>query len=379
MQEESNVITTESNPLEVNILKKLDYNIKNAKERVELVDKLLLNTPPETLTNRVLEKLADYIVLQMDKEERKEKKILTANRLTTVNKRETSYQGMADKLENGEDGIYGMLSDLGKAVLLTPKIEITEEDLEDIPNLKELVEEIEEVEELQKQATGRDKYILKKQLIQMRQQQYILKEEYRKPNRGKHVAKTLYSISLEENITIDDKGEPVSDGLINFFNPLHISALLRNYSDLKESVYGRFDSDLWYVMEDLDELVVRALEPKYPIYLEILILKVDGKTNHEIQDEIDAKFGKVYSPEYLSHLWRNKIPKIISEKAKEEYLLWYYTEEEYGKWKTCSCCGQTKLAHNRFFSKNGSSKDGYYSICKECRNKKNQEIAAAKK
>ena len=41
-----------------------------------------------------------------------------------------------------------------------------------------------------------------------------------------------------------------------------------------------------------------------------------------------------------------------------------------GKWKKCSRCGQIKLAHNNFFSKNKTSKDHFYSICKCCRNKK---------
>ena len=40
------------------------------------------------------------------------------------------------------------------------------------------------------------------------------------------------------------------------------------------------------------------------------------------------------------------------------------------KFKKCSRCGQMKPAHNRFFSKNSTSKDGWYSICKCCRNKK---------
>lgn len=30
--------------------------------------------------------------------------------MTTVNRRETSFQGLAEKLENGEDGIYNMIA-----------------------------------------------------------------------------------------------------------------------------------------------------------------------------------------------------------------------------------------------------------------------------
>ena len=56
--------------------------------------------------------------------------------------------------------------------------------------------------------------------------------------------------------------------------------------------------------------------------------------------------------------------------AQKEWLEWYYTEKEVGYWKRCSRCGQIKLGHSKFFSKNKSSKDGWYSICKECRNKK---------
>ena len=50
-----------------------------------------------------------------------------------------------------------------------------------------------------------------------------------------------------------------------------------------------------------------------------------------------------------------------------------YTEEEKGQWKRCSRCGEIKLAHNKFFSKNKTSKDGFYSICKKCRNKKTKK------
>jgi len=64
---------------------------------------------------------------------------------------------------------------------------------------------------------------------------------------------------------------------------------------------------------------------------------------------------------------------MIAERAQKEWLIWHYTNEERGKWKKCNRCGEIKLAHNMFFSKNNTSKDGWYSICKDCRNKKTKE------
>jgi rRNA pseudouridine-1189 N-methylase Emg1 (Nep1/Mra1 family) len=51
-----------------------------------------------------------------------------------------------------------------KNILFTPKISITEEDLETVPGLKDLVKEIEIVQKRQRAAKGKDKYILTKQL-----------------------------------------------------------------------------------------------------------------------------------------------------------------------------------------------------------------------
>ena len=122
-------------------------------------------------------------------------------------------------------------------------------------------------------------------------------------------------------------------------------------------------------MMTLDEIATAALAD-YPLYEDLVIYKVDGLQNVEIQKKLEEKYNIKYSVEYISSLWRNKIPKLIAEEAQNRWLVWHYTEEEKGNWKKCSKCGQIKLAHNRFFSKNKSSKDGYYSICKSCRNKK---------
>lgn len=103
-------------------LTKLDYTLESPEERKALVEKIISETPD--ITPAYLEVLADYLVLCMEKQERKEKKILTENRLTTVNKRETSYEGLATSMESGEDGIYGLINE-NKNTIFQPKISIT--------------------------------------------------------------------------------------------------------------------------------------------------------------------------------------------------------------------------------------------------------------
>ena len=158
--------------------------------------------------------------------------------------------------------------------------------------------------------------------------------------------------------------------LINFYNEKHVSALLCNYSKLKEDSWCDFNGDAKWLMMDLEAAVDNALKEKFPLYYDLVIYKIDGKQNQEIQELLEKKHGVKHSVEYISSLWRNKIPKLITEQAQNDWLIWHYTQEEKGKWKKCSRCGQIKLAHNRFFSKNKTSKDGFYSICKCCRNKK---------
>lgn len=122
-------------------------------------------------------------------------------------------------------------------------------------------------------------------------------------------------------------------------------------------------------METFDEISTTALKD-YPLYERLVECKIDGIQNLQIQEILQAEFGVKHSVEYISSLWRKKIPKMIASTAEDQWLDWYYLEIEKGKYKKCSCCGKIKLAHNKYFSKNKTSKDGYYSLCKVCRNAK---------
>jgi hypothetical protein len=173
---------------------------------------------------------------------------------------------------------------------------------------------------------------------------------------------------LEDESYLDENGEIVKKG-ITLMNPEMVSIILCNYSKLKEEGWDNFKKDIWYLMQDFDKLAEKALAEN-PFYDRLIQLKVDGIQNAQIQEILYDEFGIKHSLEYISALWRNKIPKLIAAAAKDEFLNWYYLNEEKGQYKKCSRCGQIKLARNEYFSKNGTSKDGFYSICKKCRNKK---------
>ena len=120
--------------------------------------------------------------------------------------------------------------------------------------MQDLKESIAAVEKMVQKATGKKKFLLKKQLIEMHQEQYTIKGMFKQQMITHNIIKSITKTDLSENITINEDGEPVSDGLITFFNHEHISALLCNYSALKEDAWGKFSSDSYYMMEDLDNL-----------------------------------------------------------------------------------------------------------------------------
>ena len=306
----------------------------------------------------------------MEKQERKERKILTDNRMMTVNKRECSFEGLVSQLENGEDGIYNLITD-NKNQIFQPKVTITKKDLDEIQPLRQLREAINVWEAKLKVTEGKDAFVIKKALIEMRKDQYVIKNAYRRPIVPNKLTRSTHVIMLpDETSSFDEEGYPIPKG-VSLLNPVVCSAILCNYSRLKEDSFDRFEGDLYYLMLAFDEIADKALK-EYPLYEKIVECKVDGLQNTQIQEILQMEFGIKHSLEYISSLWRKKIPKLIASQAEDEYLYWYYLNIKKGKYKKCSRCGQVKLAHNKYFSKNKTSRDGFYSICKKCRNSKNK-------
>lgn len=353
------------------LLVELDYSLTTPQERVEYVKALLADNPP--LNNSTLTILADYILFirdrnQTKKEREEEHPILTPNREFTIDKRQVSYEGLVDKLENGEDGLYNIIRN-DKTQILDPKDPISEEDIKNIPGIKECMDVILSLKKQLETASKYRRKSINQAIIDTWKQAYIIKGNYSQVGRIKSTSqiRTLASIAIPEEIYFDDDMIPHSDKPLSLLNPEHVSFLLCHYQGLKQESWEDLHCDMRWHLIDLEDLTEEALREKHPMLWDIVIWKVDGLTNNEIREKVLQNYGEEHSEQYYSSLWRKRIPKLIVEQFQKNYVEWYFTEKEYGYWKKCSKCGQIKLGHPLFFAKN-TSKDGWYSQCKECKN-----------
>ena len=154
------------------------------------------------------------------------------------------------------------------------------------------------------------------------------------------------------------------DLYINFLDETHVAAILNLYFDLEDS----------YNEDDLDLMTKRLLKTlQYYIKLarlteaqrEILEMKIQKKTNSEIQKYINKKYDKSYTINYISTIFRQKIIPSICEAVEYhmEIIGNLFFEENF---KKCTMCGRTLLLCKHNFIKKSRSKDGYSNRCKIC-------------
>lgn len=78
-------------------------------------------------------------------------------------------------------------------------------------------------------------------------------------------------MDIPEDVYFDEENIPHSNAKISLLNPTHVSFLLCYYSALKEECYDNLQSDLHFILLDLENLVDKALFNKYPVLYDIVI------------------------------------------------------------------------------------------------------------
>ncbi|EGQ2764094.1 hypothetical protein IO932_002064 [Staphylococcus pseudintermedius] len=88
---------------------------------------------------------------------------------------------------------------------------------------------------------------------------------------------------------------------------------------------------------------------------------------NEIKEELDLAQGITLPNSTLSKIINTHIPSRIASTYEKQLEDWIWIHRRKGKYKTCSSCGEVKLAvDTRYFKPRKDSKDGLQGICRDC-------------
>lgn len=326
----------------------LDNKLKTYEERLAHVEAEMDRLG--RVNTYMKDRIATYLIEVTDLEPRGE--IITPNRMVTVNKRETSREGLVDKLEGGESAFHGLIKQ-DKNTILTPKVEITQEDIDEIPTMAQLRNEIDKLEKIiadNPNMPDKQRGKIRQTIIELRKDQYVLKNAYRQP-----IFARGGTPGFEED----------AHYTISLSDPEQVKALLLNYSGLRIEFDEKLDSDMKWILDELESLIKESLAES-PTLMYILQKKIEGVGNLEIKEGLLSHFNVDHTQEYISSLYRNKIPQSIAKLATERWIDNIYMNKIKGNYKRCSRCKEIKLANNRNFSINKTSSSQFYSINFRC-------------
>ncbi len=360
---------------------KLDYSLKTPEERSKCVEKVIASTPKEQLTSKYLNYLGDYILFIREKGQTKGHNLITKNRETIIKKRERSYEDIVNSLEGGEDALHTLINN-DKNQLLDRKEKISEDEALSDPILQDKMRTIQSLKKAFEVTTNSSKrFKLKQQIIETWQEIYIIKSCYKQTTTGRlsPQIKQMGYMNLEEKVNVLPDDTLDIQSTLTLLKPEHISFLLNYYAQLKQEIYEDLNSDLRWLLVDLENLIDKVLtkpsqgKMNNEVLYDLIIWKIDGLKNKEIVELMKKHHGVTHSEQYYSTLWRKHIPNILSKQARKDWVIHHYTQEEYGLWKKCTICGEWKVANPLFFDRSVVSKDGYYPQCKECRSLQNKK------
>lgn len=239
-------------------------------------------------------------------------------------------------------------------------------------------------------------YQLKHMLVDLRRQQYYLKDAYKPALRflntrsgGQHsidfTSDAAYWLSPEEwqqkadsyllpmdrdpdhheHRTLPDGTTEIKWTIrhqeFDWENIEHIKALIEYYGAIYQQNYD--DTMSWgrTLIYDFDRYADAANLTEEQEY--ILMRRIDHASYPIIQQEVLEKFGIKYSDNHICTIAMHQIPKAMALAARKRRLI---VETPDSEKKKCTRCGRLLPRDTAFFTLHGERKDGLASRCKEC-------------
>lgn len=356
---------------------KLDYRIKGTDNRLKELEESIKefddtlveyfddyynpylnqnqNLSDKDIVCKELEKMADYVLFEDNKEQRD---FLNKNRLSHVEKKEFQFSvdkidGMMnanpkertmekknmrkgldfkvktkDRLDN--QYIYSMGVAIGylKFCLVNdfkPDDRISDRDLvfiasETEKKIKNRVEMFDEDYIENNKLTKDEKRLYKKTEINLRKEELEMNKMIHGYFTFNDGGTTV--LTLDDNTGYYDKnGEyiEVSNNKVELSNPEHVYAILKNYSELKESSYEDLNSNTRALIQDLENLIDSIQFNDYQ--MKIISMIVDKYSEDEMLETLKLEFGIEVHRATLFR-WIDKIKYTIAGKEKYNFKYW---------------------------------------------------------
>lgn len=392
----------------------LDYSIERDTDRCqyikETLDKLMYNLP-----NKDLELMASYILY--GKNEDGQNSVQRRETLNT-NTRFKTYRRKDDRLQS-----LDALRELPtfdettckpfdtKDVYYHKKPSISREKDADIPGMQQLWDSIDRVARQLALAEGKvepqpnelvitdpyRRYLLKHELIEMRRDQYFLKDIFRptippattpkgqpqfydwdsdsfywiEKSKAIQQLRTFINPYLQRDISKYEH-RILPDGTVqvkwhvryhtfDWENPAHIKALMDHYSAIYMQLWDYPSSSGRCLLQDFDRYFDMCNLP--PSRTFILTRHIDKASIPTIHDDLLEQFGLDYDENHLYTIVSSEIPNAIAAVARKQRLL---AEAPASERQFCRSCGRFLPKDTLFFNINRARSCGFGAYCKEC-------------
>ena len=237
-------------------------------------------------------------------------------------------------------------------------------------------------------------YILKHELIDLRRNQYFLKDGYKPTFRflnpdhpstqynnwssdsaywlptaeweRRSRASLLPRPPVREDRTNPATGAPETKWIVrrqifNWENQSHVRAFIKHYSTLYQLLHEKLYTDGCFLLYDFEFYMKLANLSESRLFI---LDKVRlGYSLSQVVTALEKQFNISYTENYLSFILNTELPKKITSAAYRRRLI---VETPKSEQKVCRTCGRSLPNTPTFFTRDINRKDGLATRCKEC-------------